>query len=207
MSIDSNGRNHAAAGTPGGGQFQADRRPHDESVNLSRPTVTYDVASLNVSGFGAHHFDLEHGLSADGVGVTLDALGIDAALTANAPATAFTCATARTFGYTRETHTPRWVTIHGAPSLSAVIFQPNDAADYTSDDAVAQLAQHAAVGERLQQGDLPPTTVPFNTAADTVNVESRQARGVLYETVGRKAAGWLMHGRDAATFGYDVQAS
>ena len=207
MSIDSNGRNHAAAGTPGGGQFQTERPSYDESVHLgsSQTSFTYDQETLHVTGGEELHDGEEHGLSVDGAAATLTGLRITGkVIDTGAPAAAFETEMAKVYGYTPETHNAKWLHLAGWQFTTAVVFE-RKGEELTLPAAYQQVAHQASLGEELEKGWAEEDELPENTNLSRLRHESESLRSGLTSVAGEAGAGFLMHGLDAEHFGYDVR--
>lgn len=208
MTTDSNGRSHAAAGTPGGGQFQAETPTYDERVSLtsSSPSAEfiYDFQELRVTGGEALHDGDEHGLSVAGIAESIKGLHIAADLTgASAPAAAFHTEMAKVYGYTAETHDAKWLNLAGWQSTTAIVYQPKGTT-LTPPQAFQQVAHQASLGQELDHGWADESELPAGTNTSRLRHESASLREGLASVAGEAGAGWLMHGLDAEHFGYSI---
>ncbi|MGW8431489.1 hypothetical protein ACWGJ9_10400 [Curtobacterium citreum] len=207
MTTDTNGRSHAAAGTPGGGQFQPEAPAYDERVSLtSNPAAEfiYDRQELRITGGEALHDGEEHGLSVDGVAASIKGLRIAGQVSdASAPPAAFTTEMAKVYGYTPETHDAKWVNLAGWRFTTAVVYQ-RKGTTLTLPQAYQQVAHQASLGQELDHGWAHESELPAGTNISRLRHESASLREGLASVAGEAGAGWLMHGLDAEQFGYNV---
>lgn len=208
MTTDSNGRSHAAAGTPGGGQFQAEAPTYDERVSLTTQpgsSFNYDGWTLRVSGGEALHDNEEHGLSVDGVEASIDALRVSGAVLdkTRPPYDVFDTEMAKVYGYRMNTHTARWLHLEGRTITTAVVFERKDS-NLTLPQAYQQVAHQASLGQELDNGWAEESELPAGTDTSRLRHESASLREGLASVAGEAGAGWLMHGLDAEQFGYNV---
>ncbi|WIE81121.1 hypothetical protein [Curtobacterium sp. MCSS17_016] len=208
MSIDSNGRSHAAAGTPGGGRFEAEKPSYDETVNLSsvRSAEFHDDGkTLRVTGGEQLHDMEEHGLSLEGMAASINSLRLQGNVSVPAPREAFNSEMAKVYGYTPATHEAKWVHLAGDQFTEAIVFERQDGAGLTLPAAYQQVAQQASLGEELSNGWAAEEELPEGTDTSRLRHESERIRNGLTAVAGKNGAGWLMHGLDAADFGYSVE--
>ncbi len=210
MTTDSNGRSHAAAGTPGGGQFQAEAPSYDESVNLtSSPAAAaefaYDGLTLRVSGGEALHDGEEHGLSVDGVKASIEGLRVSGAVIdkTRPPHSAFDTEMAKVYGYSANTHNARWLHLEGRTITTAIVYERKDS-NLTLSQAYQQVAHQASLGQELDHGWAEESELPTGTNTSRLRHESTSLREGLTSVAGEAGGGWLMHGLDAEHFGYNI---